>query len=92
MIHDVYVAIIFDLLLYAMWAGIAYAFVACGRKSSHQMATWGIVLVGGIVACQKVMSSFVGAAFTNTMKAFLSTQIFPFRVQGLRLFRCCSSQ
>lgn len=70
-VHNVYVAIVFDLLLYAMWAGIAYVFVACGTKFSHQMATWGIALVGGIIACQKVMSSFVAAAFTNTTNALL---------------------
>ena len=40
-VHNVYVAIVFDLLLYAMWAGIAYVFVACGTKFSHQMADMG---------------------------------------------------
>lgn len=59
-------ALVLDVVLYAAWAGLAYVFIAIGTKLAHNMATWGIALVGSILAILKVIGAIVGAATVNT--------------------------
>ena len=58
-------ALFLDLFMYSAWAGVAYVFIAIGTKLSHNMATWGIALVGGILAVIKVIGAIIGASTVN---------------------------
>jgi hypothetical protein len=59
-------ALFLDLFMYAGWTAIAYVFIAIGTKLSHNVAVWGIALVGGILAVMKTIGAIIGASTVNT--------------------------
>ncbi|MDH6284909.1 hypothetical protein [Prescottella agglutinans] len=60
-----------ELFLWAVWAGIAYLFVAIGTKLSPGMATSGIALVAGLNSVANAVSELIGLSMVNTTNQLL---------------------
>ncbi|WP_207841699.1 hypothetical protein [Williamsia soli] len=80
-------ALLLDLFMYAAWAGLAYFFIAIGTKLSHNMAVWGIALVGGVLAVIKVIGAIIGAATINTANRILDGTDIDVPGTGTYVFR-----
>ncbi|MCZ4653061.1 hypothetical protein O4157_16740 [Gordonia amicalis] len=64
--------IVLDLLLWAVWASIAYFFVAIGTRLSHNVALWGIALVATLIAAANLIIAMIGLLSINTANTLLA--------------------
>ncbi len=60
------------ILTWAAWAAVGYVFIAIGTKLSHNVATWGVALVAGVLAALNVLGATVGLATLNTANTILA--------------------
>ncbi|WP_076480442.1 hypothetical protein [Williamsia sterculiae] len=58
--------VVSTLFVWAMWIAIAYLFVAIGTKLAHNMATWGIALVAGVLAVLSTIGNVIALSTLNT--------------------------